>query len=370
MAQRTLKRLEGAWKTGWIRALARLLPHAGGAPLPDWDARPYRVLYLRYDRIGDMILATPLIHAIATSHPRITVDVLASPGNAVVLDGNPDVGTVVRFDRKHKGTYLRTFRALRRAHYDAVVDDHAATGTASLTRVLLMLATRAAHRIGVSGLENEFIYTHAVPAPPLGHQVEMASVVAGAFGVRRANARWRLRLHLTADERAWAAARWLEAERAAGVTGGRRLFINVSAADARRRWPDERFIETIRLLRERDPRLTVLVTGAPPDVPSTRAIAEAAGATFLEAGIRQAFALVASADLVLTPDTSITHVASAFEIPVAVLLSRVREIFTPWRVPHRVVWSESATLHEVPVAAVVAAVVSLLDEAPARTRTG
>ncbi|HUF13201.1 MAG TPA: glycosyltransferase family 9 protein [Longimicrobiales bacterium] len=366
MANPFLKRLERAWKAAWLRGLARLLPRGAGA-LPDWSARPHRVLYLRYDRIGDMILATPLIRAIARSHPRMTVDVLASAGNASILEGNGDVGSVVLFNRKSLTSSLRAWRALRRARYDAIVDDHAAVSTPSLTRVLLMLASGVRHRIGVAGLANEFIYTHAVPPPPPGHQVQMASVVASAFGVTPVWSEWRMRLYPTGEERAFATARWREAAERCEVAG-RRLLVNVSSHDPRRRWTDERLIEAIRRIRAHDPRLVVLVVGTLHDSASVMAIAATSGAAGLErSSLRQLLSLVEAADMVLTPDTSVTHVASAFEVPAVVLISRTNApMFGPWRVPHRLVWSDGGTLRGIPVDEVVAAATDLLEGIPER----
>jgi ADP-heptose:LPS heptosyltransferase len=47
------------------------------------------VLFLRHDRIGDMIVSTGALRAIAAAHPNLALDVLASPGNAPVLRGLP-----------------------------------------------------------------------------------------------------------------------------------------------------------------------------------------------------------------------------------------------------------------------------------------
>lgn len=52
---------------------------------------------MRYERIGDLLLATAAIRAIAVSHPTITVDVLAAPENEPVLRGNPFVRRVLQF---------------------------------------------------------------------------------------------------------------------------------------------------------------------------------------------------------------------------------------------------------------------------------
>ena len=77
-----LKRLELWWRGLWIRILVRLMRRADQSGPPNWGARPHRILFLRHDRAGDMIVSTGVMRAIAESHPTITLDVLASPANA------------------------------------------------------------------------------------------------------------------------------------------------------------------------------------------------------------------------------------------------------------------------------------------------
>src|SRR6266849_2422544 len=116
-----LKKLEQAWNRLFIRVLGRLMP-AAPSEKPDWGARPHRVFYLRHDKIGDMIVSTSLIDAIAKSHPTITLDVLASPANAPVLDGNPHVASIIIWEKTRVARYPQLWRELRSRHYDAVID--------------------------------------------------------------------------------------------------------------------------------------------------------------------------------------------------------------------------------------------------------
>ena len=76
---RRRKRLEQWFRAAALRAIARRMGQATRGERPDWRARPHRVLFLRHDRIGDMILSTGILRVIATSHPTIRLDVLASP---------------------------------------------------------------------------------------------------------------------------------------------------------------------------------------------------------------------------------------------------------------------------------------------------
>jgi ADP-heptose:LPS heptosyltransferase len=88
-----------------------------------------------------MIVATGLIRELATSHPTITLDVLASPSNAAVLAADSRVGRVLRFDRSRPLTWLALVRELRRARYVAVIE--CMVFAPSVTTLLLMLASGA-----------------------------------------------------------------------------------------------------------------------------------------------------------------------------------------------------------------------------------
>ena len=147
-----LKRLELWWRAVWIRLLVRLMrrPDAGSAT-PDWGARPHRVLFLRHDRAGDMIVSTGVMRAIARSHPTIRMDVLASPANAAIIQGAEYVATVIVFDKKKLTDYLPAFVRLRRARYDAVID--CMVTAPSVTTLLLVLASGARYRVGIAGRE-------------------------------------------------------------------------------------------------------------------------------------------------------------------------------------------------------------------------
>jgi ADP-heptose:LPS heptosyltransferase len=354
--KRALKQLERAWKPVVFRVLGALLPGRRAPAMPRWGARRHRVLYLRYDRIGDMIMATPLIRAIARSHPTIELDVLASLTNAVVLVGNPHVRRVITFDRKRVGSFLQTAWALRRERYDAVIDGMVLQP--SVTMLLLMLATGARYRIGIGGRANDFIYTLPVPAaPPNAHQIVQSAMTATPFGVKVEDTSWRPELFVDAHERAGAEQAWR-----AGGDARPRLLVNIAAGEPRRRWPAERVIAAIRAALGVEPHSTVLVMGPPAELHEAERIAREAGARAVVPGLRDAIALVATADVVFTPDTSIAHAASAFSKPSVVMMIGGSGIFEPYETPGRFVYSPGPTLDSLETEPVIAALVSVVEE--------
>jgi ADP-heptose:LPS heptosyltransferase len=354
------KRLERRIRDALIRLLRAVIRRSPEPDAPQWDARPHRVLYLRYDKIGDMILATGVIRAIARSHPTITVDVLASRANAAVLEGNPYVGRIILFEKKRPWTYLRTYSTVRKARYDAVIDTK--VQAASFTDAALMLLSGARHRIGVAGRDTEFALTVAVP--PLEsavHYVDHSSALIAAFGAptREEGADVRPEIFLAAAERERAGAEW------ARMGVGTRLLVNVSAGDSSRYWPEEKFVATLAAAGRHMPALAVLILRSPVDSERAKRIASAIGGAVADTpSVRDAFALAAAADVVFTADTSIAHAASAFSKPAVVLFPRGRgALYGPYQTAGRVVATPASSIRFLDAEPVIAALLAVLDVA-------
>jgi ADP-heptose:LPS heptosyltransferase len=316
-----LKGVERLAKRITIAAIAKVMGQSTRGERPDWRARPYRVLFLRHDRIGDMILSTGILRAIAESYPTIQLDVLASRANAAVLRNEPYLHEVIVFDRKSPHTYTGMFRALRQRGYDAVID--CMVTAPSTTTLLLMLASGARYRIGVAGRGNDFAYT--LPVPPresAEHIVDKLGTLVTAFGLEPSNIDLRPRVHLTAAERERGERVWV-GETDQRPPSGPRLLVNVSAGRAHHSWPDDRFVRVIRAARERFPNAEIVLVSSPSDRGRAAAIAAESGARLVaDDGIRDAMAIVAQADVIFTPDTSISHVSSAFGKPAVSLHPR------------------------------------------------
>ena len=304
------KGVELAWRRVWIRLLTRLLARRRPQSVPSWSQA--RVLFLRHDRIGDMILSTGLLRALRERHPGITLDVLASSANAPVLAHEPGVARTIVFRRGGVGAYPAVIRALRARRYDAVID--CMVTAPSLTTLLLMWASGARHRVGVAGRGNDAAYTLLVsPRPPRTHMAERLGALADALGAAPGAVDVSPSLTLADDERAIAEAEWAGA--APGIAMGLRLLVNVSAGLGIRHWPDDRYVEAVRRAAG-GRRLNVIVIASPAEPHRAIAVAEGLGGRAVATpGVRSAFALVATADAVLTPDTSIAHAASAFRRP-------------------------------------------------------
>lgn len=358
-----LAAVERGWRGAWMRAIARLLPGERTATLPEATAaHPLRVLFLRYERIGDLIMATSLIRAIAESSPRVTLDVVASPAARPVLEHNLHVRKVFVLDRKRRGSYVKLGNALRRERYDVIVDGRINNPPVFTTTPLLMLRAGAPYRVGAGGACADRVYNVRIPAyDRTTHYIEASRLLAAPFGVDVDAVDWRPEIFLTRTERNSADAAWHSAVARSGADRERRLLVNLSASEAKRRWSDENFIAVLRDLRARRPMLPVMVIGLPREWERVRRVAASLGAEAVATPhLRQALALVATSDMVVTPDTSISHAASAFRKPAVVLLKRQHQPYGPWDIPGEIVTWEGETISTLPVARVREAVERLV----------
>jgi ADP-heptose:LPS heptosyltransferase len=312
--------------------------------------RPRRVLVVRHDWIGDMILSTGALRRIKEAHPQVDVDVVASPSNAVVLEGLPFVRRVFVHRQGDARHLLRLRRELHAVGYDAALNGRVLRPKLTPDTALTLLASGAARRIGVVGGGADFLYTDPVIAAPDAHFVRHMAALTEPLGLDPEAGDWRPTLTIRPGEREAADRQW------AAVAGmGPRLLVNISARTPARRWPDDRFVTALRRLRTAAPDVRILVIAHPDEYEGARAIADAVGAASAKPLLRPTFALVAGADVIFTPDTSIAHVASAFSTPAVVMFVPGWSGFVPYRTPGRYICATGPTLETLPVEPVVAA---------------
>ena len=84
-----------------------------------------KILFFRYDRIGDMVITTPVFRELKREYPEINISVLASNTNQNVLHNNPYIDKVYINYKNNLFRDLPTLLKLRNKRYDVCVEfDH------------------------------------------------------------------------------------------------------------------------------------------------------------------------------------------------------------------------------------------------------
>jgi heptosyltransferase-2 len=126
-------------------------------------------LVIQTSFLGDVVLTTPLIAELAQRGP---VDVLVTPVGAEALENNPDIRTVIRYDKRGSyGAALGTWQTIKelrtRRPYEAA---YLAQG--SFRSGLLAMMTGAKHRIGFASSTGRALYTTQLRYRPERHHAE------------------------------------------------------------------------------------------------------------------------------------------------------------------------------------------------------
>ena len=314
------------------------------------------ILLLRAERIGDALVTIPIIRAIRRRYPEAKIDILLTDANAHAREAvSPWIDRVWVY-HKRPASALALVRRIRAERYDLLVDfqsgasatSHLAACWAGAVNVLGLLHERAAH------------LTHAVEIPDRRrvHIVERFARLLLAFGIDPAAESLDLEYRLSDDDRARAAALLQP------TSGVPRLAVNVSGRGARKYWGRDRFIGAIEFVRQHYPGLGVVVCGAPRDGAEVEAIACATRSQRVPPLPFHAFAAVIhECDLLLTPDTSVAHLAAAWKMPAVVLFQEdPRNLpWVPYKSPHRAI-VEPGPISGTPVERVTSALGELIEE--------
>lgn len=254
--------------------------------------------------LGDVVLTTPLLAALAERHGP--VDVVTTPAAAELLETHPAVGEVIRYDKRGADAGLaglwRLGSALRARRYERVVLPHRSWRSAALA-----LLADVPERAGFADASAAITYTTRITRPGVGHEVERLLALAGP----RASPSPPVSLALGAADFA-AADAWL-AHR--DIAPG---FVALAPGSI---WGTKRWPGYADLAAALDGPLVLL--GGPDDAALAESIAarapERVHSAAGEVSLRTSAALIARARVLVTNDSAPLHLATAAGTPVVAI---------------------------------------------------
>jgi heptosyltransferase-2 len=265
-----------------------------------------------------MVLTTPLVAELARRGP---VDVVATPASAPLLDNNPSVRHVYRYDKRGdaKGLFglYRTAQTLGRRQEASADGGYAAAYLAqgSVRSAVLALLAGVPERVGFDTSAGRRLYTRRVPYREDRHHAERLWLL-GAPGPNASPTAEALRPRLFPADAEISAVNELLAE--LGHDAAEPLIaLAPGSMWGTKRWPY--YPALARELATRGPH-TVVIVGGRPDAALAREIAEVVPrGRAVDATGR--LSLLASAELIgraaaiVTNDSAPLHLASAMGTP-------------------------------------------------------
>jgi lipopolysaccharide heptosyltransferase II len=331
---------------------------------PSWP-QVRRLLAVRLDNLGDLLMTTPALAAIRDSLPGVHLTLLCSPAGTAAAPHLEMVDEVWPFRAPwmQQGGNVspaaelgqdeaRLIERLAAGHFDAAVIFTVCTQSALPAAMLCRLAgipLRLAHsRENPYGLLTDWVRDPDVVVAGLAlpeqqrrarHEVERQLGLVDAVGWHTSDDRLRFRL-LVQDRQQLA--RLLQA---AGIAPDMPYAVlHPGASAASRRWPAERFGEVARALAAEG--LAVVLSGGPDELALTDTVLQAALSTPHPAlpvvslagrlALGELAALIDGARVLVANNSGPAHLAAALGTSVVNLYALTNPQHTPWRVEARV----------------------------------
>ena len=269
-------------------------------------AAPRSLCLLRLSALGDVTHVLPLLHTLRSAWPEVAVTWVIGKGERRLLDGLPGV----RFVEYDKKSGIKGMRALRRdlgERFDVLLQLQV-----SARANLLSAFIPAKRRIGYDRSRSKdghglFINERIADRPGI-HVLDAIGSFTEALGLQRDAVVWNL--PVPDEAHAWARAQW-------GDDGRRTLMVSPCSSHALRNWRAERHAALAdhaaaqgwrivlcggRSALERDTGDAILAAMRARD-----GVLDLIGKDTL----KQLPALLARADLLVTPDSGPMHIANA-----------------------------------------------------------
>lgn len=287
-----------------------------------------RLLCVRLDGVGNVILATPAIRAFRDCINGCRITLLALPPGADAGRLVPEIDDVLEYSSDER----EVVAALAERDFDAAVI-FTLPGQSPLDAARLCaragIRLRLAHgRDAAHGLLTDWL---PEPGSRLRHEVRRQLDLAASVGCRTTDVRLSfavppgVRRRLRRELRAY---------------GSPLVVVHPGTTAGVRRYPPQSLALAVDLLTEQT-GCEALLVGAAEDAPLVRAVRDAMRQPSRELSalsLAEFGAVVAEADLLVSNESGPAHIAAALGTAVVDVCALANPEYTPWQVPSRVLY--------------------------------
>ena len=302
------------------------------------------ILFLRYDRIGDMVITTPVFRELKLAYPEINITVLASKANQCVLLNNPYVDRIITNHKNNLLKDLPTLLALRKEKFDVCVEFDHSVIPHSIVRLRIIkpkiiISVFKDGRYGVKGSELE-LYDYFTEKLKDTHFRDIWLNTLNPFGVTPKSKQYDL---FCSDQQKGNAVDFLSQFQKKIIIG-----INLEGAVKGKKITSDKLEEICRGIFHINREVQIILLSSPKLYSNIVRISQKMNLPYVvpsykTVSVLDVAALIQNLQLIITPDTSIVHIASAFNIPIVSIHEKNNQsyhLFKPKSQNSRTVFSE------------------------------
>ncbi len=296
------------------------------------------ILVIRVGKIGDVILSSFVFTALKKYIPGCRIELITLKKNKDVLNFNPHLDKIYHI-RKNILSYFKML-PLGLRKFDLVID---LNDNPSTTSSILLKLIQSKQKLGFEFEKQKKYLTISVkqPVKEKSHIIERYSELLQAIRLPITSDDLQAELYLNENILQSISQQLDELKRHHKLIG-----INLSAGSEIRKYPAEKWIELLNVLSQKFRYLKFLILFDSGDINSAMKIINSSIGNLIiniEGKTFQHFAAkIKNLDLLITPDTSAVHIASAFKIPVLALYPSVKwnfVSFAPYKTKFRAIQS-------------------------------
>lgn len=273
--------------------------------------------------IGDVLLATPLIHELRANFPDATIDALVLwSGSKDLLENNPHLNCVFQKNliKCGKAEGLKFLWSLRKNRYDVSINTHPqARIHYRIVARIIGAPIRFSHEYECFNWLDRKLVNRIVPQDYSRHSIENNFDVLPLLGGSVKLAKHEMEIFLTANDGQFV-------EEFVGkhkLAGKKILGVHVGSGGTKnlplKRWPLKNYAGLARKLNKERPDIHILLFGGPEEARDHQIVlAQSNRDLTLEAktqNLRQTAALMKRCSAFLSVDTALMHVAAAMKVP-------------------------------------------------------
>jgi len=334
------KKKKRKFRQTFARMLQHIAPERNGTS--DFSGPLGSVAILAQEKLGDCVLLTPLIRILRKNRPDLKIHIIAfSRISAGFFQTDPDV-TAVHHVKRQYGNYRR--EVLSRT-FDVLFNTKDHPSTHFLMQSVLI---KARYKVGHKNEFHEGLFDRLLSLEFSTHMALKNCALLDLLGIR----------HNEEDCRPSLAPQPLSSE----LTSYLKKFddrkitgINISAGEKNRIWPATKWITLINQFPERP---FIVLSG--PDEHEEKKIIEQSCRNIIASprtrNLYEVLCIVEKLELLITPDTSLIHIASAAKTPVVGLYREAPQDisrFGPFRIPCKLVISGSGEVSGIEINPVI-----------------
>lgn len=293
-----------------------------------------KILILRYDVIGDMIVTLPAVDLLKQNLPEAEIHIICSERNFPIIKNDNRINKIFILEKKIFKKLIQLIE-IRKERYD-IVFAFVFNRTTTAGFISNFVANKNTPKINIFHNERYEMYSAffniLINIDELRNKYTMAEllvyIICNTFGWKYPEVPILIKLQLNQKNLDFAE-NFIKQKKL-----DKFCILNISAGKEYRQWSLEKNIELLKSIFEKDNEVKFVITSSPNEIKKAKSI------KYLFPNSLEVFpktneildiaAIISKSELVITPDTSITHLSAAFSKPIVLLYSKLGPNLKEW----------------------------------------